>query len=140
MRAHYLCLPAFGFVAAIGPIILQDELPERRRQIATMPTAMNRSHNVLHTRLVPGGDVLQSSPEGFFEADACPVTGDHDRPFNDRRFHRLFSIPVRLCAEVRPTLRAALGFKPIGRRLICASNPRQRGTSMSSVAFASSDG
>ena len=83
-----------------------------------MSATMNRSHNVLYARLVPGGNVLQSSPKGFFEADACPVTGDHDRPFNDRRFHRLFSIPVRLCAAVRPTLRAALGFKPIYRRLV----------------------
>src|SRR5262245_47443966 len=97
MQAHYLSLPAFGFVATIGPIIFQDELPERRRQIAAMPAAVNRSYNVLYARLVPGGNVLQSSPKGFLEADACPVTGDHDRPFNDRRFHRLFSIPVRLC-------------------------------------------
>src|SRR4029453_5321825 len=68
--------------------------------MAPMSATMNRSHNVLYARLVPGGNVLQSSPKGFFEADACPVTGDHDRPFNDRRFHRLFS-------PFGPTLRSS---------------------------------
>jgi len=112
MQAHHLSLPAFGFVATIGPIIFKDELPERRRQIAAMPAPMNRSHNVLYARLVPGGNVLQSSPKGFLEADACPVTGDHDRPFDDRRFHRLFSIPVRLYAQVSSYGASGLWFQP----------------------------
>ena len=137
MRAHYLSLPAFGFAAAIGPIIFQDELPKRRRQVAAMSAAMNRSHNVLYARLVPGGNVLQSSPKGFFEADACPVTGDHDRPFNDRRLHRLFSTPVRLYTQVLsyvaggPWFQADLSTTDVRLR----HNPRQRGTSVGLCCF-----
>ena len=35
------------------------------------------------------GDIFQTLPESILKADACLMSGDDNRAFNDRRFHQL---------------------------------------------------
>ena len=78
---------SLAHLAVVGAIIFEHEQTKGGRQVPAMPAAMNSRYDILYTRVVLCSDLLQSFPECIFKADTGSMTSDHDRSFDDWRFH-----------------------------------------------------
>jgi hypothetical protein len=53
-----------------------------------LPVRVDPSNQIGQSQMIPPSNLLQSFPEGIFEADAGLVAGDDDGPFDYGRFQR----------------------------------------------------
>ena len=65
------------------------ELAKRGHRV----TGIDLSDEFRQRHVANAGDLFHAVPESLFEADAGLVARDHDRPFDDRRFHDASSPP-----------------------------------------------
>src|SRR5450759_4176744 len=129
-RARAACLArwaAGATVADLCAIVVEHEQADRRRQIAMAAIGVDRGHQIGQRYLAAAGDFLQALPERVFQTDAGLVARDHDRAFDNRRFHRPSPLSIRCRSRSRlafaccaaSSLRRCLGW-PWARRLLSA--------------------
>jgi hypothetical protein len=59
-------------------VVVEDEQPDRRRQVAELSLGIDRRDEVREGYTAALRDLLETPPECIFEADACLVAGDDD--------------------------------------------------------------
>src|SRR3981081_3807802 len=73
--------------ADLGAIVIEDEEPKSRRQVALRARRIDGPHHFRQGQAPRGRDLLQSLLERIFEASEPLVAGDDDRAFDDRRLY-----------------------------------------------------
>src|ERR1051326_4703253 len=123
-----------AIAAALRSVIVEDEQANRRGQIALAPAAVDRGDEIGQGHVPDRCDLFQPLPERILEADAGLVSGDHDRSFDDRRFHRSSPVSIlqpsssraALSARAFASLRSTFE-RPNAKRLraVCAGSARR---------------
>ncbi len=123
------CRPARAPAARrrLRAVMVEHEQPDRGRQVAVAAVGVDGGHLFGQRQLMAVGDFLEALPERVLEADARFVTGDDDRAFDHRRFHRSPPLSIWCASRSRSALarvascnlRRCAG-RPCARRLACA--------------------
>ena len=75
-------------ITALRPIVIQYEHSQAGRQIAPVASTVKTLDEIRYARCAPRRYVLQSLPEGLFQADARSAPLNHNRSFDDAWVHR----------------------------------------------------
>ena len=76
-----------GRAVVLPAIVVEDEQPDRRRQIAVLAFLVDRRHEIGQRYVAADRDFLKSVPESILKTDTCLVTCNHDGSFDNLAFH-----------------------------------------------------